>query len=303
MAKKQNRGLFRNPWLIIVFIAAMILYYFMNGGGDGSTLLSGGVSPAADINLAENELGVFYLDIGQGDAILLENDGKTMLIDTGSGIEVMSLLNFLDARSIKTIDYLLLTHAHEDHIGSAPDVIRRYEIGEVYMPEKLHTTKIFEDTLDAFEAKNIMIHPARAGVSFSFGNAECLLLSPNKDYDDINNSSIVMLLAFGSSSFIFTGDAEAKAERDILSAGYNIRADVLKVGHHGSSTSTSEEFLSAVNPKLAVISLGADNSYGHPHTETMDVLSTQEAQIYRTDEKGTITLISDGQNITVITDK
>lgn len=244
-------------------------------------------------------LKVHFIDVGQGDSELIQTpDDKTMLIDTGTNASTTSLINYLRSRNVSRIDYLVLTHPHEDHIGGADAVIKDFEVINIYMPKVTATTKTFEDVVNAMRSKGLKASQPAPGTSFALGTANCKILGPiNTDTDNLNTYSIILKLTYGINSFIFTGDAQVSNEEDMINRGYNLSADVLKVGHHGSKTSTSQDFLDAANPKYAVISCAKGNDYGHPHQETMDKLAAKHIPVYRTDECGTIISTSDGRSI------
>lgn len=249
-----------------------------------------------------NELIVHYIDVGQADSILIQTPkGKNMLIDAGE-TKNGAIKAYLDSLGIKNIDFVIETHPHEDHISEMSDIIKTYNIGNVYMPKVMHTTKSFEKMLDEIEAKGLQINEAKVGISINIEDGiSCDIVAPcSDDYENLNNWSTVLHLTYGQTSFLFTGDAEKLSEDEILESNANIKADVLKVGHHGSSTSTSENFLNKVNPKYAVISLAKQNDYGHPHKETIKKFEDRNIQIYQTCDSGTIKAISNGKEITII---
>lgn len=250
-------------------------------------------------NSVNGILKVHFIDVGQGDSELIQQGNKNMLIDTGTNASTDSLISYLQSQNISKIDYLVLTHPHEDHIGGADAIINKFDIGTIYMPKATATTKTFEDVAAAISSKGLKATAPNPGDTFNLGEASCEILSPiNTDSDNLNTYSIVLKLTFGNNKFMFTGDAEASNEEDMISKGYDLSADVLKVGHHGSHSSTSQQFLDKVNPKYAVISCGKGNDYGHPHKETMEKLQTKNIPVYRTDESGTIVCTSDGKTIT-----
>lgn len=243
---------------------------------------------------------VHFIDVGQGDSELIQTpDNHTMLIDTGTNASTTSLINYLKSQKVSKIDFLILTHPHEDHIGGADAVIKDFNITTVYMPKVTTTTKTFEDVVNVMKAKGLKASQPAPGTSFNLGEANCTILGPIKsNSDDLNTYSIVLKLTFGKNSFLFTGDAQASNEEDMINKGYNLSANVLKVGHHGSDTSTSQQFLNAVHPQYAVISCGKGNDYGHPHKATIDKLKAAKIPVYRTDECGSIIASSDGNSIT-----
>lgn len=250
---------------------------------------------------AGDKLKVSYIDVGQADSILIQiPNGKNVLIDAGNNGDATTIVNYLKAQNISRLDYVIATHSHEDHIGSMDTVIKTFDIGQVVMPKESSNTKTFRDLLTAISSKNLKPIEAKAGVKLDFGSeVSAELLAPNSTgYKDINDYSAVLRLVYGKNIFLFTGDAEAQSESEMLPLGSQLKADVLKVGHHGSRTSSSAAFLKLVSPKYAVISVGKGNSYGHPTQEALSRLSGIGATIYRTDESGTIVCESDGVNIT-----
>lgn len=251
------------------------------------------------------EMVVHYINVGQGDSILIQVNNKNMLIDAGPGKGKNILLDYLGSLNIKKLDYVIATHPHEDHIGNIDDVINNYEIGEFYSPKVTHNTKAYENMIKALKKKDLKINVIKEGTkSLDLGEGTKIsVFSPLKaeykkgSQQDFNNYSPVIKIEFGDTSFLFTGDAEKEVEEEILNKGYDVSADVLKFGHHGSSTSTSEAFFNAVNPSIGVIQLAADNSYGHPHKETLQLIKKNNLTVYRNDKDGNIVLVSDGTKI------
>lgn len=235
----------------------------------------------------DNNLRVYCLDVGQGDSILITNNNKTMLIDASTNEMGSRVVKYLNDLGIKKIDYLVGTHPHEDHIGGLDNVIKNFDIGTIYMPNVVATTKTFEEVIDAISAKKLKVTSPKTGDKFTVGNAECEVVSIRNDKDDYNNCSIVIKMDFNNVSYLFTGDAEESVE----SSRKWPHIDVLKVGHHGSNTSSSKNFLEQIKPEVALISVGQGNTYGHPTQATLKRLSNIGAKIYRTDENGTILLI------------
>lgn len=239
----------------------------------------------------DNNLRVYCLDVGQGDSILITNNNKTMLIDASTNEMGSRVVKYLNDLEIKKIDYLVGTHPHEDHIGGLDNVIKNFDIGTIYMPNVVATTKTFEEVIDAISAKKLKVTSPKTGDKFTVGNAECEVMSIRNDKDDYNNCSIVIKMDFNNVSYLFTGDAEESVE----SSRKWPHIDVLKVGHHGSNTSSSKKFLEQIKPEVALISVGHGNTYGHPTQATLKRLSNIGAKIYRTDENGTILLIEKGE--------
>ncbi|KEI98430.1 hydrolase [Clostridium botulinum A2B3 87] len=256
-------------------------------------------SNAVNTSNKSNELKVHYIDVGQGDSILVQTKDKNILIDAGTRKSSDSLISYLKKQHIKKLDYVIATHPHEDHIGGMPKVIEEFEISNFYAPKKTANTKIFKDMILQLKKKNLKINVAKKGISVDLSNNSSLdFLAPVKDnYENTNDSSAVVKLTHGNTKFLFTGDAEKTSEKDILNSNEDLSSNVLKVGHHGSHSSSSKEFLDKINPKIAIISCGKNNDYGHPHKETMKELNKRNIEVYRTDIDGNIVLTSDGENI------
>jgi len=250
------------------------------------------------------KLAVYFIDVGQGDSIFLQlPNNQTMLVDAGPNEAGSTVVSYLQKQGVKKIDYLVATHPHADHIGGMDTVIQSFEIGKVYMPRVTTTTESFESVLRSLKAKGLKITPAKAGLTVIDQNdLKINIIAPCRSgYEDLNNWSAVLKVQYGNTSFLLTGDAQAESEQEMLTSGADLRADVLKVGHHGSSSSTSQAFLTAVSPKYAVISVGAGNDYGHPHQETLAKLASAGVKVYRTDRDGTVIFASDGKTLTVKT--
>lgn len=279
-------------FLVILSIIICCIFYL-----SGCGLSNYKNAPSGNLNSA-GKIIVHYIDVGQGDSILIQTDNKNMLIDAGTGESKEKLISYLNKQNIKKLDYVVATHPHEDHIGGMSEVLKKYDIGKFYMPQKVYTTKVFENMVNELKRKNIKAIPAHAGIAFKLGAAECSMIAPNSNnYESINNYSAVLLIKYGDSKFLFMGDAEKLSEKEILSKGVDLKCDVLKVGHHGSTSSSSKEFLDKASPKIAVISCGKGNDYGHPHKETLNELNKRHIKVYRTDIDKDIVLISDGKTI------
>ena len=247
----------------------------------------------------KDTLNVHFLDVGQGDSIFIElPDEKTMLIDAGENYHGEGIINYIDDCGYSKIDYLVATHPHADHIGSMGYIVRNMDIGSVYMPKAAANTKTYENLLESISDKGLKITSAKAGLTIAEESDYIInVVAPvTIDESDLNNSSAVIKLTYKNNSFLFTGDAEKKELETITD---DISADVLKVGHHGSNTSTTEEFLYEVRPKYAVISVGEGNEYGHPHKETLRLLEEFNCELYRTDIDKTVVFSSDGNIISV----
>ena len=245
----------------------------------------------------EGNLEVYFLDVGQADSILIRNNDDAMLIDAGNNEDGKLLVDYFKKLGITNFSYVVGTHPHEDHICGLDDIINNFNINNIYLPNAITTTKTFSDIIDAMDNNNLMYKVPRIGDVFSLGDAVIEVIYTGTDTSDLNNTSIVLRLDYGETSFLFTGDATDKTEKLILNK--NIDVDILKVGHHGSKYSTIDEFLNKVNPEYAIISVGIPNSYGHPSNETITKLNNKNIDIYRTDKKGTIVISTDGNNINI----
>lgn len=245
-------------------------------------------------------LTAYFFDVGQGDSeLVVLPGGETLLIDAGTSDAVQGLVDDIEWLGFDRIDYLVATHPHEDHIGGMPEVFDAFEVGEVWAPEVAHDTQAFEEFLDSVEDEGLSINAAVAGSRVYEGNGCTVdILSPSQgaSYDDLNDWSAVVRVAYGSTSMLFTGDASA-AVLEPLSVGH---VDVLKVPHHGSDTGTTPSLLSQLTPSVAVIEVGAGNSYGHPTQETVDELAAAGVHVWRTDQDGSVYAVSDGTSVSVM---
>ncbi len=255
----------------------------------------------------EDGISVHIIDVGQGESILIKTDGGNVLIDAGENDQGSVVMDYLQSQGVDTIDVLVGTHPHSDHIGGADDIIENMQVTQVMMPDIpdsiMPTTKTFQDVLTATKDQGLELTVIEPGDSFDVGGAHFLVLGPLQEYDDLNNISAVLKMTYGERSFLFTGDAEKKAEDDMVASGEDLSTDVLVAGHHGSSTSSSQEFLNRVNPSFAAISCGEGNDYGHPHEETLARFAAMGVEVHRTDWEGSIAFLTDGENIAVETQK
>ena len=254
-----------------------------------------------NITPVNGELQVYYIDVGQADSILIINKEDAMLIDAGNNEDGEDVVNFIKDKGITKLDYVVGTHPHEDHIGGLDDVINsNIEIENVLMPKIETTTKTFEDVVNAISNKGLTVKAPNKGDTFTLGDSNLEVMTDSiLDEDNLNLSSITLRLQYGNNSFLFMGDSEEENEKTITWP----KTDVLKVGHHGSSTSSSEEFLNEVKPSISIIMAGKGNSYGLPKEEIVERLENVGSKVYRTDENGTIEVTSDGNNINVTTKK
>lgn len=293
---KKHKGNKKAQFItIIVFgVIAILSLYF---GKDLKDL---------NVGTPSGNLEISYLDVGQGDAAYIRVNDFDILIDAGPRSDVDKLMKQLEEKNIDDFEIVIATHPHEDHIGGMVKVFEKYDIKSFYMPKVTHTTKTFENMLKAVSEEGLKVKVIKEGTSFDLGQgAKIDVYSPiYESYEEFNDYSPIMKLTFGNTSYMFTGDAEAHAEQEVV-AKYpkNLDADVLKFGHHGSSTSSTEEFVEAVSPEYGVISCGVDNKYGHPHRETLQTIDTHGIKAYRTDKQGQITITSDGNTINIKTEK
>ena len=260
------------------------------------------VIPPAELP-ADSTFEVHYLDVGQGDCSLVLCDGHAMLIDGGESSESSKVYAYLKQHGINHLDYMVATHAHSDHIGGLSGALNYATVDTAFCPVTDYDSKTFDSMVKYLDKQGIGITVPSAGEEFMLGSAHVQILGPQKNYDDPNDTSIVMKVTYGETSFLFTGDAERTAEADILDAGYDLSATVLKVGHHGSDTSTSYPFLREIMPEYAVIQVGEDNSYGHPTEDTLSRLRDADVKVYRNDLQGDIVCSSDGKTVSFTTAK
>lgn len=247
---------------------------------------------------------VHFVDVGQGDGAIVVCDGRTLVIDGGTAENGAKMVEYLqNTLHVSKVDFVIGTHPHADHIGGLPDVIRACKVKKLYSPVDEFEAKPFETMKRAADDKKLKITVPQAGQSFSLGRAKVEFLAPLGIYDNVNDLSLVVRITYGQTAFLFTGDAERPSEYDMTDSGEDLSATVLKVGHHGSNTSTSYVFLRQVMPAYAIISCGKDNAYGHPHEEVLSRLADEGATVYRTDECGTIVCRSNGAKVTVRTEK
>lgn len=293
-SSKQKRKTMKKiiPAVIILIIGFAVWY------------LSGGTGTETDIE----KLSVHYIDVGQGDSIYITSGGEGMLIDCGESGDTDSVISYLDNMGVTKIDYVVGTHPHSDHMGGMSKIVEHYDIGEVIVPH-IHdsdtpTTKYYEKFLTACSVKGLSLTEAELGRKIEVGDAELKIIAPvSEDYSNANNYSVGFIMHHGDNSFIFTGDAEELAENEMIESGSLEDIDVYKAGHHGSDTSSSEDFLNIIKPDYAVISCGEGNSYGHPNDITIENLSKFTDKIYRTDIVGTVVFTSDGKELTVTEEK
>lgn len=296
--------LLKKRWTIMLLL--LFLMSLLGGCSPGSSTVKEQNVLSLDHQKKERQSGqleVCFIDCGQGDAILIKTPaGEYMLIDGGTKEEGVNISKFLHNQGVKQLAVVVGTHPHSDHIGGLANIINAFPVKKVYLPRVTHNTTVFEELLNAIKGKELTVNTTRQGVKIPLEGIEARFIAPAREnYEDLNNYSAVIRIEYGDISFIFTGDAEECSEKEMLASGESLKANVLKVGHHGSSSSTCQAFLKAVVPQYAVIMCGADNDYGHPHQETLAALEALEIKVYRTDLDGTIIMKSDGHGININT--
>ena len=272
-------------------------------GGSADVLPNPAASTTGTSDSAETPFEMHFIDVGQALSVLVECDGQFMLYDGGNVDDGSLVVSYLQKQGVEELQYVFCSHAHEDHVGGLAAALAYFPANHVYGPVTEASTKCFQNFVKYTQQQGLQVEVPAVGTTWALGSATVTLLGPVAQYSDTNDTSLVLRIDYGSTSFLLTGDMEKTAETDLVNSGANLKADVLQVGHHGSSTSTGYVFLNAVLPEMAVISCGVDNKYGHPHEETLSILRDAGVDLYRTDLQGTITIGSDGQNYTVGTEQ
>lgn len=294
--KKLNKLIRIIIGLVILIVVIIQGNLFDNVSNATASINDSTKSDKIDAKLKEN-FSVSFIDVGQADSVLIRNGNYNMLIDAGNNEDGEKLVNYFKSLGIEEFTYVFATHPHEDHIGGMDDIINNFKIDNYYMSNKLSTTKTFMDVLDALDGRNLKYTVPNKGDTLKLGDANIKVIYPGDDKSNINDSSIVLKITYGKNSFLLTGDATSNVERKIYNE--DIKSDVLKVAHHGSSYSSTDVFLDRVKPYYAVISVGKNNIYNHPSNKTLEKLNKRNIKVYRTDLDGTIVFISDGDNLSV----
>lgn len=300
--KKIKKNIKRNFFEILIILLAFLI---INNQDKIKNLFNQNNNQNQNdyINTNNDLLKVHYLDVGQGDSIFIElPNNETMLIDAAESYQSENIINYLKNLNYQKIDYVIGTHPHTDHIGGLKDIINTFEIGKIYMPKVASTTKTYESLLMAIKDKNLKINTAKAGTSIIDTDAlKINILAPNNSiYTELNNYSVVTKITYGTTKFLFMGDAEKLSENEIKE---NVTADVIKIGHHGSNTSSSIDFIKKVNAKYGIISVSLNNKYNLPKEETITNWENSGTKIYLTSTNGTIRASSDGTNIKIESEK
>ncbi len=314
MNHKKNRLL---TWGLILILSCLFCFLALGGCSAGHTneLPLSEISPQVPADTGsqataskptqatsaeipeDSSFEVHFIDVGQADSALILCDGMAMLIDGGNVEDSSLIYTYLKNHEINHLDYIVCTHAHEDHVGGLAGALNYATVDVAYCPVESYDSEAFNSFKKYLEKQGVSISVPSAGDAFALGSASVTVLGPINPSDEPNNTSIVLRVVYGSTSFLFTGDAEREEEQDILDAGYSLSSTVLKVGHHGSENSTTYPFLREVMPQYAVISVGADNSYGHPTEETLSRLRDASVTVFRTDMQGSIICTSDGKTV------
>lgn len=300
MDKKTKNKLMK---ILLVLIIMVCTYFYEEYFQEDTTKNEVEYRQNQEVKINPNNLVIHFVDVGQGDCILIGQNNEYLLIDAGNNEDGQLLVEYFKELGVKKFKYVIGTHAHEDHIGGIDNIINNFELDKFYMPDVITTTKTFEDVLDALLNKQKAFDTPKIGDKFKLNDLEFEVLYLGTDKSDLNDTSIVLKLTYKNTTYLFMGDATSKVEKILINEGKDLSSDVLKVGHHGSQYSSTATFLKKVNPSYAVIQVGQDNEYDHPKQVTLDKLNKLNTLTYRTDEQGTIILTSDGENITFETIK
>ena len=303
--KKIIRNIIKLIILIIILIGA---YYYEdiekiikeNNQGNVSNIVNpkdNNQNNISNIVSSTDNLEIYYLDVGNADSILIRYHNNNVLIDAGNNEDGEKLVNYFKSLGVENFKYVIGTHAHEDHIGGMDNIINSFNIEHFYMPSTITTTKTFEDVIDSLTKKNIKFETPKIDYKFNIEDIEFKVLYIGDNKEDLNKTSIILKMTYKETNYLFTGDATSETEKEVLNK--DIKSKVLKVAHHGSQYSSTAKFLNEVKPKYAIIEVGKNNDYGHPKKVVLQKLEKIGAEIYRTDQDGTIHLISDGKNIKI----
>ena len=303
---KRSKGKQKERKRRLLFLIALIIAAFAVSGmylfGDFFTGGGTTTAPSVQIPLGDN-IEIHFIDVGQGDGALIKTPAGNVIIDSGPKSQSNSFIKYLKDQGVEKIEYAIFTHPHEDHMGSAQFVLDEFEVGRVIMNDRITTSQYFESALDTIERNDIDVVCAKVGDVYRLGDLKMTVIAPNSSKygtNDANNSSIMIYLEYGDTSVIFTGDAEKESEYEVVNkygAGM-LDCDLLKIAHHGSTSSNTAAFLACVTPEYAVISVGADNSYGHPEQEVLERLEGRGIIYYTTENEGSIVFVSDGKVLT-----
>ena len=303
MKKPNNTITGRLMRRLTALVLAAAVALSLAGCGDMTFLHGdGGVYQVSDTPPAETHFTVNFIDVGQALSVLVTCDGQSMLYDGGNVADGSLVVSYLQNAGVSRLEYVICSHAHEDHVGGLAAVLAKFPAGHVYAPVTQNDTQCFQDFVKYTQEQGLSVEVPAVGTSWQLGSATVQVLGPVAQYDDANDTSLVLRIDYGDTSVLLTGDMEQKAEDDLVASGANLDVDVLQVGHHGSETSTGYVFLNAVLPEVGVISVGEGNSYGHPSEDTLSRLRDAGVDVWRTDLAGNVTVTSDGTNYTVFSE-
>ena len=287
--------------IIILLLLIVITYYYKDNIYKPTKHKTSIIQQKEEIKVVNNDLEIYFLDVGEADCALINSNGEYALIDAGNTIDGNKIVKYFESLGITDFKYLFGTHAHEDHIGGLANVIYNFNVGIVYMPNVSSEYKSYDNVLKALNKKNLELNNPINDEEYKLGESTLKIIYNGENEEDINNSSLIMKLTYKNKSFLFTGDTTKEVEEKILDK--DINSNLLKVSHHGSNDASSANFLVNVHPEYAIISVGKDNDYYHPHKVTLDKLNRLGTKVYRTDQDGTIIVKSDGENINIETIK
>lgn len=290
MAKRKKRKKFNELLYFCLGLLVLLVGYFTTNSNNTSSSYENNSTSSNN-----NEVLVYFIDVGQADAIYIKDGNSNMMIDAGNNADGQLLVKYLQSLGVQEFKYVVGTHAHEDHIGGMDDIINNFKINNFYMPDAISTSKTFEDVLDALDSKKVTFQTPKIGDKFMLENANFEVLSIGTDTSDLNDTSLVLKMTYNTTCVLFMGDASSNVEKNLLDK--DINCQVLKVGHHGSRYSSSDEFIKKVSPTYGIIMVGKDNKYGHPTKKTLDILEKYQVNIHRTDEEGTILMHLKGHDI------
>ncbi len=300
--KNNDNNIFYIALIVVLAIVGFIFGYDSNFYGGFRTFINDTFGKEIkEVESLTDDVKVYFLDVGEADAILIDSNGKYVLIDSGNNEDGNNLVSYMKEVGVERLEYVIGTHAHEDHIGGMDNVIREFDIGKFYMPKTVVPTFTYEDIIKQLSNKKLKYSVPKIGTKFEVGNSKFEVMHIDSDIEEQNNDSIVLKMTYKDVSFLFTGDLPSEKETTLLDK--DIKADILKVAHHGSRYSTSYEFLNKVDPKYAVISCGKLNDYNHPHNQLLKRLNKYNIKIYRTDLRGTIIFSTDGKDINIRSEK